>query len=475
MIVKKQKDQEGVDWFLTVMAPKLFTGCLDAKVAEASIDVRQRKAFRELVVRGMTAVQHILSVQHQLRYQRHSVSRHTVLHTAVAYMAHPLVSWIVSESCPLYLIGKYYLRLDDKSRQRLFNSPEYTALALEFKQVNDTYIDILESVDVTGNTPLHYAAFFGNLTALKALLNSGADPKKRDHKGATAMHWAVAGGHLECVRRLTGQEGGLSTIYAADLYQQTPFHILSGAKLAGIETMPEKHYQECLAILSCRDANISGIAVDVGHPNPRARPELLKELEDGFWKWCKTTRLGDGGDNPFISRMREAESREELKKKQKKQNATMKDELAAAAAGQHWGNKMLLRKQKKRADKKGDTWLGSFNPDRVKGTKKMKKTVESTVNDVVEENSLLMEPQFMWPSKEELMRAAMYTENNKNHLFDVQTVLEMSTTFLVRKEEDAIPILIARLAANREGSAQDFEQWLVLLCVSTTINLCNCI
>ena len=42
-----------------------------------------------------------------------------------------------------------------------------------------------------GITPLHYAALYGDRSAVKALLDAGADPNARNAAGATALMWAV--------------------------------------------------------------------------------------------------------------------------------------------------------------------------------------------------------------------------------------------------------------------------------------------
>ena len=56
--------------------------------------------------------------------------------------------------------------------------------------------------DKGGKTPLHMAAWRGNLEAVQVLLDARANPKAKDKRGKTPLHWAADGGHAEVVQAL---------------------------------------------------------------------------------------------------------------------------------------------------------------------------------------------------------------------------------------------------------------------------------
>ena len=70
-----------------------------------------------------------------------------------------------------------------------------------------TYTVTNQSVDLAtkrfGQTPLHVAAFAGNILCVKWLLHCGASKDKQDYIGETSLHKAVRTGSLECTKMLT--------------------------------------------------------------------------------------------------------------------------------------------------------------------------------------------------------------------------------------------------------------------------------
>jgi len=56
--------------------------------------------------------------------------------------------------------------------------------------------------DAQGNTPLHHAAWKGNLSVAEYLLKKGASVNVKDHAGQTALHLAATHGHDDIVKLL---------------------------------------------------------------------------------------------------------------------------------------------------------------------------------------------------------------------------------------------------------------------------------
>jgi uncharacterized protein len=57
-------------------------------------------------------------------------------------------------------------------------------------------------IDPAGRSPLDYAATFGNMAMIEALLGAGARLDFRDQFGNTALHWAAESGQIASLRRL---------------------------------------------------------------------------------------------------------------------------------------------------------------------------------------------------------------------------------------------------------------------------------
>lgn len=104
------------------------------------------------------------------------------------------------------------------------------------KAAQDGMLDILREAtkrdcnakDEDGMTPTLWAAFQGNLEALRLLVGRGGDPEKANyHFGQTALHIAAGRGHMNCVTFLVGFEANL---WALDHDLHTPLDL---AALAG--------------------------------------------------------------------------------------------------------------------------------------------------------------------------------------------------------------------------------------------------
>ncbi|XP_078375371.1 uncharacterized protein LOC144658781 isoform X1 [Oculina patagonica] len=65
-------------------------------------------------------------------------------------------------------------------------------------------VDVDSRIDKNGKTALHYAAYKGQLLAVKALIDAGADLDLTDENGVTALHRAIIHGHTDVVHTLLG-------------------------------------------------------------------------------------------------------------------------------------------------------------------------------------------------------------------------------------------------------------------------------
>ncbi|KAG2487242.1 hypothetical protein HYH03_014084 [Edaphochlamys debaryana] len=85
----------------------------------------------------------------------------------------------------------------------------------------------LEMLAEVGAKPLHRAALLGDIKAVRALLDAGADLEEGDAKrSAVALHYAALGGQVDVVRELLGRGARVNT---QDKEGNTPLHLADGA------------------------------------------------------------------------------------------------------------------------------------------------------------------------------------------------------------------------------------------------------
>ena len=86
-----------------------------------------------------------------------------------------------------------------------------------------------------GHMATHVAAAHGNVAALEALLNLGADPNAEDHIHETPLHYAAFSGHLDCVKLLLSRSANTA---AESAFCETPLDVAMDnvAEFCGVET-----------------------------------------------------------------------------------------------------------------------------------------------------------------------------------------------------------------------------------------------
>ncbi|RWS07071.1 Usher syndrome type-1G protein-like protein [Dinothrombium tinctorium] len=75
------------------------------------------------------------------------------------------------------------------------------------RAARDGFLDLLNdatrkdcnALDEDGITPTIWAAYYGQLEALRTLVGRGGDPDRCDYTGNTALHWSAKNGHFNCV------------------------------------------------------------------------------------------------------------------------------------------------------------------------------------------------------------------------------------------------------------------------------------
>ena len=70
----------------------------------------------------------------------------------------------------------------------------------------------LEAQDDDGLRPVHFAAKTGRHVALLALLTAGADPYPLTRRGWNALHYSMAGGHVNATRLLAYWDSDCSAL-----------------------------------------------------------------------------------------------------------------------------------------------------------------------------------------------------------------------------------------------------------------------
>lgn len=92
------------------------------------------------------------------------------------------------------------------------------------KKFLDQGVDINSQAGKWGNTPLHEAAFWGNVEVVRLLISKEANVDAKDYYGCTPLHDAVDYGNLEILELLLGKN---TYVNALNEDGQTPLDLAS--------------------------------------------------------------------------------------------------------------------------------------------------------------------------------------------------------------------------------------------------------
>uniref|UniRef100_A0A8B9SWE5 USH1 protein network component sans n=1 Tax=Anas platyrhynchos TaxID=8839 RepID=A0A8B9SWE5_ANAPL len=120
------------------------------------------------------------------------------------------------------------------------------------RAARDGYLDLLKE---DGMTPTLWAAYHGNLDALRLIVSRGGDPDKCDIWGNTPLHLAAANGHLNCLSFLISFG---ANIWCLDNDYHTP-----------LDMAAMKGHMECVRYLDSIAAKQSSL-----------NPKLVSKLKD---------------------------------------------------------------------------------------------------------------------------------------------------------------------------------------------------
>ena len=99
------------------------------------------------------------------------------------------------------------------------------------KKFLDQGVDINSQAGRWGNTPLHEAAFWGNVQVVRLLISEEANVDAKDYYGCTPLHDAVDYGNLEILELFLGKNTNVNAINEEG---QTPLDLVSLKETANL-------------------------------------------------------------------------------------------------------------------------------------------------------------------------------------------------------------------------------------------------
>uniref|UniRef100_A0A8C6YXH4 USH1 protein network component sans n=1 Tax=Nothoprocta perdicaria TaxID=30464 RepID=A0A8C6YXH4_NOTPE len=231
------------------------------------------------------------------------------------------------------------------------------------RAARDGYLDLLKeatkkdlnSPDEDGMTPTLWAAYHGNLDALRLIVSRGGDPDKCDIWGNTPLHLAAANGHLNCLSFLISFG---ANIWCLDNDYHTP-----------LDMAAMKGHMECVRYLDSIAAKQSSL-----------NPKLVSKLKD------KAFRDAERRIKDCVKLQKKHHER--MEKRYKKEMSDSSDTMSFSSYSSTKGKTKIQKKleKKKQVD-------GTFKiyEDGRKSVRDMFLTDEDTVSRAISDPGLHMD------------------------------------------------------------------------------------
>ncbi|XP_053727893.1 pre-mRNA splicing regulator USH1G [Synchiropus splendidus] len=138
------------------------------------------------------------------------------------------------------------------------------------RAARDGYLDVLKEAtrkdlnapDEDGMTPTLWAAYHGNLEALRLIVGRGGDPDKCDIWGNTPLHMAAANGHHNCLSFLVAFG---ANVWCLDNDYHTP-----------LDMAATKGHMDCVRYLD-----------SIAAKQITLNPKLVSKLKDRAFRWAE--------------------------------------------------------------------------------------------------------------------------------------------------------------------------------------------
>uniref|UniRef100_A0A8C3PHE7 USH1 protein network component sans n=1 Tax=Calidris pygmaea TaxID=425635 RepID=A0A8C3PHE7_9CHAR len=234
------------------------------------------------------------------------------------------------------------------------------------RAARDGYLDLLKeatkkdlnSPDEDGMTPTLWAAYHGNLDALRLIVSRGGDPDKCDIWGNTPLHLAAANGHLNCLSFLISFG---ANIWCLDNDYHTP-----------LDMAAMKGHMECVRYLDSIAAKQSSL-----------NPKLVSKLKD------KAFRDAERRIKDCVKLQKKHHER--MEKRYRKEMSDNSDTMSFSSYSSSTLTKGKTKIQKKLEKKKQVDGTFKIYEDGRKSVRDMFLTDEDTVSRAISDPGLHMD------------------------------------------------------------------------------------